>query len=317
MTGGRTNDERLDGVAQSCVRPEPGPVSVPTARHGRGSCDDRLLAPLRRHWRWTCLGVLIAGLAAATRFVAVGVLPPSVRMKPFEHAEATTAVMLGSAWQAAPGIPLRYNVHYGQLTSRSYALADMVASPMVAADVARAAGVPASQIGILGPIWADQMRTEQWANGPKRAAQIVMEKDPYQLTINQEATMPDGEPVIGVYAQAPSGAAAARLARAVPVGLGWYLGRLRAQGGVPERDSYRVTQLGGVTVTPGSRSQLLNVAVFTFVAVFGVWCFGVVCAASLMRDLRATAVTSEVGGHPSRSSDARPLLAEASLTNRT
>ena len=71
-------------------------------------------------------------------------------------------------------------------SARTYALADMVASPELAEYVARAAGLPASKIGILGPLWTDLWRSQQWASGPKRASQIIIENDPYHITIERQ-----------------------------------------------------------------------------------------------------------------------------------
>ena len=271
-----------------------------------GSADERLLSALRRHWRWTVLGLIVAGIAAATRFAAIGVLPPSIKMKPFAHVDASSAVVVGTAWRlGASG----RDVYGPELSPRSYALADMINSPEITNDVARAAGLPASKIGILGPLWSDQMRTQQWPNGPKRSSQIVIEKDPYQITINQEATTPDGEPALGVYTQAPSREIAARLASAVPVGLSQYLEHLEATAGVPKRYRYGVSQLGAISVVPARRSQLANVGLFTFLAVFVVWCGAMIGVSSLRRDLRAAAGDSEVGGGSSRCSDTGGLVA--------
>src|ERR1700727_394884 len=278
---------------------------------GRGVADDRLLAPLRRHWSWTLLGLSRAVVAAGTRFAAIGVLPPSIKMKSFAHANATTSVTLGDAWQqSASNIASRYNTRYGQLSERSYALADMINSPEITEYVARAAGLPASKIGILGPFWTDQWRIQQWPTGPKRASQIVVEKDPYQITLNEEAALPPYQPVIGVYTQAPNTAIAARLASAVPAGLNAYVEHVQATTGVPQRDRYTISQLGPVSADPAHRSQLANVAVFTFVGIFVLWCGIVIAVSSVVRDLRAAATVPKVGGSPERSSDSGPLVGD-------
>ena len=100
---------------------------------------------------------------------------------------------------------------YSALSTRTYALADMVYSPEVTDYVARAAGLPASKIGILGPRWVELEREQQFPSGPQRDRQILIEKDPYQITLDQETTQPGagpgpgaGPPVIDVHTTAPS-----------------------------------------------------------------------------------------------------------------
>jgi hypothetical protein len=287
----------------------PGSGSV----RSRGNADDRLLAPLRRHRGWTLLGLLVALMAAATRFVAIGILPPSVEMKPFAHVQATTQVGLGRAGSSGPA----KQGGVDPLSTRTYALADMTYSPEIIGYVARAAGLPPSQIGVLGPLWTELWRSQQWASGPQRDRQITIEKDPYQITINQESTLPGdgpgpgpGPPVINVETQAPSTEAAARLASAVPAGLNAYIQHMQATAGIPEQDRLTVSQLVPVSVAPARTSQLADVAVFTFLAVFVLWCGAEIAVSSLVRDLRDTGAGSKVGNVPNRSSDNGPLVGD-------
>ena len=247
----------------------------------RPTADDRLLDPLRRQWGWTLLGLIVAAVIAATRFAAIGILPPSVKMKPFAHATASTEAVLGNTWLFRSGSPHAWNPYaldaYAPyaLSTRTYALADMVDSPEIMKYVARAAGLPASKIGILGPVWTELWRQQQWPSPSQRDRQIIIENDPYQITISQDSTQAfegpgpgSGPPVIEVQTQAPTTETAARLAGAVPAALSAYVQRAQATEGVPERDRYDVRQLVPVSVTPARRSQLANVAVFTFLAVF-------------------------------------------------
>jgi hypothetical protein len=244
-------------------------------------------------------------VAAGTRFVAIGVVPPSIKLKPFAHATASTELRLGKSQSFRHSVPDRY---VWSLSPRAYALADMVASPEVAKYVARAAGLPAAKIGILGPLWTDLQRSQQWAPGPKRASQIIIENDPYHITVNSEAQSPPWSPVIDVDTQAPTTETAARLATAVAAGLSAYVLHLQTANGVPKPDRYDVSQLVPVSVAPARTSQLASVGAFTFVAVFVLWCGVVLALSSLMRDLRDTAAVSEVGDGLDRSSDSGPLL---------
>lgn len=294
------------GLRRRNVRPSSIRRSTPTPDRTRPDAQDRLLAPLRRHRLWTVLGLLVATVAAATRFAAIGVVPPSITLKPFAHARGSTEVVVGESRSFRHSVP----DHYGSvLSARAYALADIVASPELARYVARAAGVPASKIGILGPLWTDLWRSQQWAPGPKRASQILIEHDPYHITLNVETNSPPWPPVIDVETQAPNTQSAARLATAVVSGLQAYVLHLQTAIRVPQRERYDVSQLVPVSVTPARTSQLADVGALTFVAVFVLWCGVMVAVSSLIRDVRVIAADAKVGSGVDRSSGSRPQVA--------
>jgi hypothetical protein len=87
----------------------------------------------------------------------------------------------------------------------------------------------------------------------------------------------------------------------VTTGLQAYVTRLQAESGLPAAERIAVTSLTPVSATPPSRSQLLTVAVFTFVAVFALWCFAVIAGSGLMRDLRDARTLPKVGRPDDRS----------------
>jgi len=282
----------------------------------RGNADDRLLVALRRHWGWTVLGLIVAAVAMATRFAAIGILPPSIKIKPVAHATASTKLVLGET--SSFGYSKNWRESYSVLSTRTYALADMVDSPEITEYVARAARLPASKIGILGPAWIELEREQQFPSGPQRDREIIIEKDPYQITIDQETTQAgwgpgpgSGPPIIDVETQAPSTEIAARLAGAVPAAIHAYVEHAQATAGVPERDRYDVSQLGPVSVSAARKSQLADVAVFTFFAVLVLWCGAEIAVFSLVRDLRTTAAASKGRDSSDRWSDSGPLLPES------
>ena len=278
MAGFRPTKPRLS--ARRHPQPEAGsaPAAAADRAGSRGRVDnDRLLAPLRQHRGWTFLGLIVAAVAMATRFVAIGVLPPSIKMKPFPHASASTKIVLGE--NSAFGYTKSSREPYSALAVRTYTLADMAYSPVVSDYIARAAGLPVSKIGILGPQWVELQRDQQFPSGPQRDRQILIEKDPYQITIDQDTTQPgegpgpgSGVPVIDVETQAPTTEIAARLANAVPAALHAYVEHMQAAWGVPEKDRYGVKQLVPVSVSPARKSPLGDVALFTFFVVFVLWC---------------------------------------------
>jgi hypothetical protein len=254
-----------------------------------------LLAQLRRHRLWLAIGVLVAGFAAASHFVAIGLLPPSIKLKPLARSTASTELLVG--WHSS----LRYtfpDLYLTDLSPRTAALADMMASPEVRGYVARAAAVPSSELAVNAPLWTNLQRIQQWDTGEKRANQIVTERDPYGVTLNNDPFAP----VIDVVTQAPTAKAAARLAHGVAEGLRTYVSDIQTAAGTPWAGRYDVSQLVPVTVVPESMPLLANLGAFTFMAVFVLWCGLVLAVSSLARDLRAARGSSKVRAALDRSS---------------
>ena len=123
-------------------------------------------------------------VATATRFVSIGMLPPSIKMKPFAHAQASTQVVL----HESTSYGYVNTEPYSLLSTRTYTLADIVDSPEVTDYIARAARLPVSKIAILGPQWVELTRDQQFPSGGQRERQITIEHDPYQITLAQETT---------------------------------------------------------------------------------------------------------------------------------
>lgn len=255
-----------------------------------------LRAQLRRHRAWLAVGMVVAAIAASSPFTTVGFVPPSIKLKPFAHATASTELAVGLESSVGSEFPDSYDTN---LSPRSATLADVTASPQLLGYVARAAGIPASKIAVDAPLSTDLWRAQQWDTGEKRASQIVAEKDPYRITLDND---PNGAPAIDVTTQAPSANAAARLARGVPEGLNAYLSQIQAASRTPLSARYNVSELAPITMHPASTGQLANVAVFTFLAVFVLWCGLVLAVSSFARDLRVARPSSKVRARFDRSS---------------
>ena len=305
MAGFHLHARRPRAYLHRRVRPSSTSLAEPGRDLVRGNAKDRLLAPLRQYRLWTALGLLVAIVAAGTRFAAIGLVPPSIKLKPFAHATGSTALVIGKSRSFRQSTPDNYS---RSLSPRAFALADIVASPELAKYVARAAGLPVSSIGIMGPVWTELQRTQAWANGPKRASQIITEKDPYHITLDVETELPPWPPVIDVVTQAPNAETAARLATAVATGLNAYVLHMQTTTGVLPADRYEVSQIAPVAVAPARTSQLVSVGAFTLVAVFVLWCGLLIAVSSLIRDFRASAASPKADGPFDRSSVSGQLL---------
>jgi hypothetical protein len=231
------------------------------------------------------LGLVVAALAAASRL-------------PQPTYSASTQVLIGEPAGLASASPQLYT---SVVTARAQTLADMTASPEVRQDIARAAGLPAAKIAIDEPLWGDLQRIQQWDTGEKRSYQIVAEQDPYRLTLTDNFTAP----VVDVSAQGPSGVTASQLAGAVAPALRAYLAGAAAAAHTPPADRIVVTQLAPVAIDSGSGAGTKNVAGFTFVAVFLLWCGVVLLVGNVHGDIRVLRRRPQVPKAPQRFSRSR------------
>ena len=238
-------------------------------------------------------------LAAASRLATIGFVPPEFKLKPLAHATASTQLSVGGPSSLSSyDYPDLYNRNLGP---RAAALADMSASPLVRAFIARAAALPASDIAVDPPLWDELQRIQQWATGEKRASQIIGEGDPYRIALTNNLYAP----VIDVITQAPTAAAAERLATGVEQGLSAYVSSIEAAAGTAPAHRVRVSQLAPITVDPPHKSGLASVAMLTFVGVFVLWCGLLLLITSVGRDLRTLGVRAKVQSGLDRSSSTR------------
>jgi hypothetical protein len=257
-----------------------------------------LVAELFSHRRWLLLGVVVAVAAAASRFVAIGILPPSFKVRHLTHATANTELLVGKQYTYSAGYRDPY---VNAVVPRAQALADMTASPEVRGYIARAAGLPSSQIAVDPPIWTDVERIQQWPTGERRSTQIVVEGAPYRIQLDAEGYAP----VLDVSTQAPTVAEAASLAAGVGKGLTAYLTHLEDSTGTPKADRYGISELGPVSASASGKSVPANVAGYTFAVVLFLWCGGMLFVAGIADNVRALRRRAKVSGGSDRSSRTR------------
>lgn len=257
-----------------------------------------LLAELLSHRRWLLLGVFVAIAVAASRFVAIGLSPPSFKVRQLTHANASAELLVGKQYTYSAGYRDPY---VNEVVPRAQALADMTASPELRGYIARAAGLPASQIAVDPPVWTDVERIQQWPTGERRSTQIVVEGAPYRVQLDAEGYAP----VLDVSAQAPTVAEAASLAAGVGKGLTAYLTHLENSTGTPTVDRYGISELGPVAASAAGKSVPANVAGFTFAVVLFLWCGGILFVAGISEDVRTLRRRAKVSGDPDRSSRTR------------
>ena len=154
---------------------------------------------------------------------------------------------------------------YDILIQRAEILGRMVVSPEVLKDTAQAAGVPPAQLFGLARDTAPVQQALKEPSSEERAAQILGSSAPYRLEVQGR---PD-DPVLDIYAQAPTTGQALALANGSVKSLREFLGGLSADNGIPEADTLVVKQLGtarGGVVSGGATR--LQIALLTFMVAF-------------------------------------------------
>jgi hypothetical protein len=142
-------------------------------------------------------------------------------------------------------------------------------------NVARHAGVPASELSGLARITIPVPVTLTQPDSELRASQIVDSRAQYRL----EMQASPGEPILTIYSQAPSPQAAVRLANAAVLGLQDYLRALAHQQGFAESKLPVLRALGAPRGGVISGHAPIVIGALTFVTAFALTCaflFGLV-----------------------------------------
>jgi hypothetical protein len=224
---------------------------------------------------WLVAGLPVAGLAALTTIVSISLLPPSVHRKSIAYSIASSALYVSANGPTvAPGLSYVF-------APWAEVLAEEMTSPKVKALIASTAGIPASQLAIDGPVAANLQRTQQEPTGEKRSSQLPTEGDPYRIRLNTDAELA----AVGISAQAPTPAAAFKLAGAAETALDDYLTRTEEAAGVPPKARLIVAHLARVVESGGAGGHAMTALVFIIVLVL--WSGLVVLLDKLRRELAA------------------------------
>ena len=207
---------------------------------------------------------LIALLAASRVLFGISFIPPGLERNSLGLASASTQVVVDTPRSSA--IDLREDTYsFTGLTNRALLLGNVMASLPVRAYIAHHAGVPAEAIKVQAPLTPEQPVVTDGAHQPK-TSDILRSPNEYRLSIQANPTVP----VLDIYAEAPDGPAAVKLANGAVAGLHDYLAALARQHGTPPDKQVTLEQLGrasGSTIDSGAGLQL---AVLVFLFVFAI-----------------------------------------------
>jgi len=139
----------------------------------------------------------------------------------------------------------------------------MTTSPVLDA-IAQRAHLPRGQISALTRTTASVPSTLTEPGSEERASQIRDSKAPYRLELQSDPF----QPLLSIYAEAPTLEAALRLANSAQLGLEDYLHRLARRQGADPRVMPRLTQLGAARGAVTSGHAALMIGGLTFATVF-------------------------------------------------
>lgn len=174
-------------------------------------------------------------------------------------AAATTHVFVDTA---SPSVVLRPDP--AALINRAELLGRLMTSPPLVAQIAHRAGVPAQQLAAEARTTASVPNAFKEPDSEERASEIVISDLPYRLEVEARPTTP----VVDVYTDAPSTAAAVRLAQAAVKCLAKRLTVLDGAAKIPAADRLVVHELGTAEGAPVNAGKAAAIGVMTFVVVF-------------------------------------------------
>jgi hypothetical protein len=229
--------------------------------------------------RRLAIGVsLVVGLLVAVGSIErISLLPPKLSPRDVEIATAHTSVVIDSP--ASIILDNRSDAYnFQSLQNRAILLGNVIASTPVLQYIAQQVRVPPDVIAISAPATPEEPLPRVIAGHRRSVTDLLRYANQYRLSIEANPTAP----VLDIYSEAPTKAAAITLANAAVDGLKSYMSSVAAARRVPAPDQVVVTQLGraeGGITNPGAQWQL---AVLAFIAGFFV-SLGVILAVVRIR----------------------------------
>jgi hypothetical protein len=242
---------------------------------------------LRELWRLragVAASVVLAAVVAVWSVERVSLVPPGLHPRALRLASASTRVLVDTPRSAA--VDLRQSSSELQkLTDRAVLLSNIVANGPARDAIARRARIDPARLQIAGPLTPSQPRARVGPRGAGSPRDILQSGEQYRLSIQANPVVP----VLDIYAQAPTTAAAVTLADAAVEGLGVYLARVAQEQRTPISAQVRLVQVGraeGGVINGGVRAQAVALA---FLLTFVLACASVVFVSRVRRGWRLAA----------------------------
>ena len=220
-----------------------------------------LLRELSRQRRYVVLSVLLAAIVAFASIYKVSLAPPNIRPRALAIGAASTSVVIDGATSEIANVQANSN-ELTVLTTHTDLLGDVMTSVVVRADIARQLGIQPEQLEVDAPITADVPRDQIEPGSGETATTLLASGDHYILQVQADPAIP----VLYIFAQAPSAAAAVHLANVSVESLRSYVDSLAVSDHTPPAQQIRLDQLGparGGIVNGGVAVEVAVLAFFT------------------------------------------------------
>jgi hypothetical protein len=227
------------------------------------------------------LSAFIAFICAVVNSGVIGGFPPKIRLDNLEIAAATAYVDVDlpastpslAYRRAEPPADIQTMVKRAELIGRI-----MVSEPVLKRIAARC-DVSPGQLSGLGRTTANVPIALTEPSSERRASDIEASKAPYRLEVQGRPA----QPIIDVYAQAPSVAGATCLANAAPLAMTDYLRRMSLEQGGGNDPMVQLRQLGPARGQVANGGATVTIATLTFLTTFGLTFAGLLAADGLRR----------------------------------
>ena len=229
--------------------------------------------------------VALAALAAVWSVAQISLVPPGLRSRSLEIATASTAVVVDTPKSTL--LDLRQDTYAIQsLRNRAVLLGSVMDSTPVRDFIARRAHVAPGALRIVAPRTPEEPRARFKADDQQHVSDILKANDQFRIDVEANPTVP----ILTLYTQAPTQAAAEDLANSAVDGLHDYLEALAQKAGTTVADQVRLTQLGRASGGVINKGVRLQVALLSFVIVLAVTCAATLVLARLGRGWRLAAL---------------------------
>jgi hypothetical protein len=231
-----------------------------------------ILRALGRHRLLVAAGVFGAVFIGLVLAYQVSLFPPKLVSRQHPAGVATARVLLAARTESTFDLESKVTETLG---ARAFVLADLLATDVSRAQIARTAGLEPGQVAVMGPSMGPPKLEIPLAVDAAEAAATGSE--PYMLNV----TATGNDPIVSIRATGPNAAAAARVADAASSGLDELIASKSV--GTPDFVVERLGPAVGKTVIVGPQHA---VAVMVVLVLLSLWCAAIVVVAGLARRSR-------------------------------
>jgi len=178
----------------------------------------------------------------------------------------------------------------GGLATQADLLGEVMVTDPVLDDIGRLIDIPASKIQADAPVTSNVPRDIIEPDSGANAMQLIASPDQYKLQVQVDPTTP----VIHIYTQAPSVAAALQLASASVQGLRDYLSQLSAARGVAPTNEIRLVELGAPTGGVVNSHAEIEIGLLAFITGFAAALFAISVFPRVRRGWRLATLEAQV-----------------------